>query len=107
LAVLLSPVVLWKRASTPVAVLLKPVVLPESAAAPSAVLALLPLVVLVSGVQVPPMVALDPTHVSVPGAAAAMVAFASAMKKNDATRKFKLTCLFIAFSSKSMFASIN
>jgi len=30
-----------------------------------------------------------------------MLAFASAMKKNDATMKFKLSCLFTAFSSKS------
>jgi hypothetical protein len=76
----------------------KPVVL-ERAPAPSAVFDLLPLAVLVSGVQVPPMVAPDPTHVS--SAAAAMVAFASAISKNEATRKFKLSCLFMAFFSKS------
>jgi len=37
------------------------------------------------------MVAPAPTHVSLPGAAAAMVAFASATSKNDPTRKFKLS----------------
>jgi len=79
------------RAKAPLAVLLLPVVLLIRALAPLAVFPRFPLVVLVSGVQVPPMVALDPTQVSVPGAAAAMVAFASAMKKNDAAMKFKLS----------------
>src|SRR5262245_41626543 len=73
LAVLRLPVVLLDSASNPLAALRIPRVLLESAAAPSAVLALLPLVVLVRGVQVPPIVAFDPTQVSFPGAAAAMV----------------------------------
>jgi hypothetical protein len=95
LAVLAPPVMLLRRALSPLAVLAPPVVLLKGAPAPSAVLELSPLVVLVSGVQVPPMVAFDPTHVSVPGAA--MVAFASAMSKNDATNKFKLSGLFMLF----------
>jgi hypothetical protein len=41
------------------------------------------------------MVAFEPTHVSLPGAA--MVGFVSAMSKNEATRKFKLSCLFMFF----------
>jgi len=44
---------------------------------------------LVSGVHVPPMVAPDPTHVSSPDSAVAMVALAIAMSKNDATKKLK------------------
>jgi hypothetical protein len=67
--------------------------------APSAVLRLnRPVTLLVKGLQLPPMVALNPTHVLLTsGWAAAMVAFASAMSKNDATKKFKLTGLFMVF----------
>ena len=54
---ILNPVVLIRRALAPLAVLWMPVVLLLRAPAPSAVLKLFPLVMLVSGVQVPPMVA--------------------------------------------------
>ena len=43
------------------------------------------------------MVAFNPAQVSAPGAAAAMVALASAMSKNDATKKLRLVCLFMVF----------
>jgi hypothetical protein len=102
LPVLALPVLLLKRAPPPLAVLLIPILLLERAPAPSAVLALLLMVVLVRGVQVAPMVAFDPRHVSFPAAAAAIVAFASAMSKNDTTRMLRLSGLFMAFSSKSI-----
>src|SRR5208282_4941065 len=98
-AVLSPPVVLLSRANAPAAVLPPPVVLLSRANAPAAVLSLLPLLLLVSGVHVPPMVASTPAHVSLPAAAAAMVALVSTMSKAAARLRVKLVTVFIDFST--------
>src|SRR5208282_388958 len=98
-AVFSPPVVFPSRANAPAAVLPPPVVLLSRANAPAAVLSLLPLLLLVSGVHVPPMVASTPAHVSLPAAAAAMVALVSTMSKAAARLRVKLVTVFIDFST--------
>jgi hypothetical protein len=98
-AVLALPVLLLRSAWKPTAVFWVPVVLLTRASDPNALSNLLPLAVLVSGVQVPPMVALNPTQVSNPVCAAAMVTLASTMRTAAAELRTELVTVFINLSS--------